>query len=68
MQQKLIKREFLAQALRAYLEPVEGPLDALDAANLAIEFFDGMGLLDASRIDWSDLEEVSDPAKSAVSA
>lgn len=54
MTDKKIKREFLAQALRAYLEPFPEPhLDPLDAANLAIEFLDGLQLLESSKIDFS---------------
>jgi len=59
--QKQIKREFLAHALRAYLEPTDQEyLTPLDAANLSIEFLYGLGLLDAARLDLSDLE-VSEP-------
>lgn len=54
---KKITREFLANALERYLEPIgEEHLTPLDAANLSIEFLNGLGLLDATRIDLSELE------------
>lgn len=58
-----IKREFLAQALRAYLEPLgDDYLTALDAANLSIEFLDGMGLLDRFQVDMEEISEAKEPA------
>jgi len=60
MSQNLIKREFLAQALRAYLEPnADELLSPLDAANLSIEFLHGLGLLNEFRLDLSDLKGVA---------
>lgn len=50
-----IKREFLANALRAYLEPLDNEhLTALDAANLSLEFLDGLGLLDRYQVDIAE--------------
>lgn len=64
---KKIQREFLANALRAYLEPFpDNMLCPLDAANLSIEFLDGMGLLDRAQIDLQ--ESPKSEADAAVGA